>query len=56
MLLRILKKVVWSVTHDISWPVHDVSKDVDSMVEILSEVEDSERGADVNGPVLVVCR
>ena len=42
--------------HYVSWPDHDVPKDVHSMVEILSEVEDSQRAADVKGPVIVVCR
>ncbi|XP_046858371.1 receptor-type tyrosine-protein phosphatase epsilon-like isoform X2 [Xenia sp. Carnegie-2017] len=41
--------------HYVSWPAHDVPKDVHSMVEILSEVEDSQRAADVKGLVIVVC-
>ncbi|XP_046857058.1 receptor-type tyrosine-protein phosphatase S-like isoform X7 [Xenia sp. Carnegie-2017] len=41
--------------HYVSWPDHDVPKDVHSMVEILSEVENSQRAADVKGPVIVVC-
>jgi hypothetical protein len=39
-----------------SWPDHGVPKDVDDIVNILSEVEESQRAAEGKGPVTVICR
>ena len=43
--------------HYMSWPDHGVPGNVDDIVKILSEVEDSQREAEgKKGPVTVVCR
>jgi protein tyrosine phosphatase len=39
-----------------SWPDHGVPKDVDDIVKLLSEVEESQRAAEGKGPVIVICR
>ncbi|CAB3989657.1 receptor-type tyrosine- phosphatase F-like [Paramuricea clavata] len=38
-----------------TWPDHGVPKDVDDIVKILSEVEESQRAAEKKGPVTVIC-
>ena len=40
----------------VSWPDHGVPKDVDDIVKILSDVEESQRAAEKKGPVTVICR
>ena len=43
--------------HYMSWPDHGVPKNVDDIVKILSEVEDSQRAVEgKKGPVIVMCR
>jgi hypothetical protein len=42
--------------HYMSWPDHGVPENVDNILKVLSEVEDSQRTAEKKGPVVVVCR
>ena len=43
--------------HYMSWPDHGVPKNVDDIVKILYEVEDSQRAVEgKKGPVIVMCR
>ncbi len=43
--------------HYMSWPDHDVPENVDDILKLLSEVEDSQRAVEgKKGPVVVVCR
>ncbi|XP_046857121.1 LOW QUALITY PROTEIN: receptor-type tyrosine-protein phosphatase S-like [Xenia sp. Carnegie-2017] len=39
----------------LSWPNHGVPKDVRSLLNVLSEVEEAQRAVEVKGPVVVVC-
>ena len=42
--------------HYMSWPDHGVPENVDDIVKVLSEGEESQRAAEKKGPVVVVCR
>ena len=45
------------IIHYMSWPDHGVPENVDDIVKLLSEVEDSQRAVEgKKGPVVVVCR
>ena len=39
-----------------SWQDHEVPENVDDIVKVLSEVEESQRAAEKKGPVVVLCR
>ncbi|XP_046857065.1 receptor-type tyrosine-protein phosphatase delta-like isoform X2 [Xenia sp. Carnegie-2017] len=63
----VVRKFIASPTRDIkegrmvrmvqylSWPNHGVPKDVKSLVNVLTEVEEAQRAVEVKGPVVVVC-